>query len=106
MRATNPDQPLPLCSLLDLRRGARAVVRGYAGRHASLTGAAAAGGAQDAVALGRRLASMGLPLGTETEVLVLRGHGPLLLRARDARIALGRDEASCIQVETVDGIQQ
>lgn len=91
MRASNPNQPVPLCSVLELRRGARAVVRGFAGDDIEATRA-----------LARRLVAMGLPIGSEAEVLVQRGRGPILLRAREARIALGQDEARCVRVEALD----
>jgi Fe2+ transport system protein FeoA len=91
MRASNPNQPVPLCSVLELRRGARAVVRGFAGEDVEATRA-----------LARRLVAMGLPIGSEAEVLVQRGRGPILLRAREARIALGQDEARCVRVEALD----
>jgi len=91
MRASNPNQPVPLCSVLELRRGARAVVRGFAGADVEATRA-----------LARRLVAMGLPIGCEAEVLVQRGRGPILLRAHETRIALGQDEARCVRVETID----
>lgn len=91
MRASNPNQPVPLCSVLELRRGARAVVRAFAGSDAEATRA-----------LARRLVSMGLPIGGEAEVLVQRGRGPVLLRARETRIALGQDEARCVRVEAIE----
>jgi Fe2+ transport system protein FeoA len=93
MRASNPNQPVPLCSVLELRRGARAVVRGFVGEDLVATRA-----------LAQRLVAMGLPIGTEAEVLVQRGRGPILLRAREARIALGQDEARCVRVEAVDAL--
>jgi len=92
MRASNPNQPVPLCSVLELRRGARAVVRAYEGGDAAATRA-----------LAQRLVAMGLPIGAETEVLVRRGRGPVLLRSREARIALGQDEARCVRVEALGG---
>ena len=88
MRALEPNERPDLCSLLDLRAGARAVVRGFGG--------------DVPLGVARRLVSMGLPIGTEAEVLVRRSRGPLLLRARDARIALGQDEARGIQVERIE----
>ena len=91
MRASNPNQPVPLCSVLELRRGARAVVRAFEGDDVEATRA-----------LARRLIAMGLPIGGEAEVLVQRGRGPILLRAREARIALGQDEARCVRVEALD----
>jgi ferrous iron transport protein A len=46
-----------------------------------------------------RLAALGLSLGTEVEVLQNPGHGPMLVRMRGTRIALGRGEALKIRVE-------
>ena len=89
-RASNPNQPVPLCSVLELRRGARAVVRAFEGADTAATRA-----------LAQRLVAMGLPIGAEAEVLVQRGRGPVLLRAREARIALGQDEARCVRVEAM-----
>ena len=87
MEPRRTQQPESLRSLVDLRRGDRAAVRAFGD------------GAERAPLLAQRLASMGLPIGAELEVLVRRGSGPLLLRTREARIALGRDEARCVQVE-------
>lgn len=88
MRAPEHQTDIPFCSLLELRPGSRAIVRGY--------------GSDVPTGLARRLVSMGLPIGMEAEVLVRRGRGPVLLRARESRIALGRDEARGIQVERID----
>lgn len=46
-----------------------------------------------------RLAAMGLVVGSRLEVLQNGGHGPLLIRVSDTRIALGRGEAAKIRVE-------
>jgi ferrous iron transport protein A len=46
-----------------------------------------------------RLAAMGLTIGCEIEMLQNRGYGPLLIRVRDTRLALGRGEAGNILVE-------
>ena len=46
-----------------------------------------------------RLAAMGLAKGTCIEMLQNSGGGPLLLRAHQTRIALGRGEALKILVE-------
>ncbi len=46
-----------------------------------------------------RLAAIGLGVGVRVEVLQNTRHGPLLVRALDTRIALGRDEALKILVE-------
>jgi Fe2+ transport system protein FeoA len=45
-----------------------------------------------------RLAAMGLTAGTEIVVLQNRGFGPVLARARDTRIALGRIQAGLVSV--------
>jgi ferrous iron transport protein A len=51
-----------------------------------------------------RLAAMGLAKGARVEILQNRGHGPVLVRAHETRIALGRGEALKILVEeTSDG---
>lgn len=88
MRANLNNPNAPFCSILELRRGTRAVVRGYEG-----------GDVESTRALARRLTAMGMPIGCEAEVLVQRKHGPILLRACGSRIALGQDEARCIRVE-------
>jgi ferrous iron transport protein A len=72
-------------SLAELRTGKRAVVRALRGGR-ELTG---------------RLTAMGLVAGAPVEVLQNRGRGPLLIRVRDTRIALGRGEALKILVEAV-----
>ncbi|MCI0506932.1 MAG: ferrous iron transport protein A [Gammaproteobacteria bacterium] len=45
-----------------------------------------------------RLAGMGISVGCEIEMLQNPARGPLLMRVRDTRIALGRGEASKIVV--------
>jgi ferrous iron transport protein A len=50
-----------------------------------------------------RLAGMGLTRGTPIEMLQNPRHGPVLVRAHDARIALGRGEAAKVLVEETDG---
>ena len=45
-----------------------------------------------------RLAGMGISVGCQIEVLQNPARGPLLVRVRDTRIALGRGEASKILV--------
>jgi Fe2+ transport system protein FeoA len=45
-----------------------------------------------------RLAGMGISIGCQIEVLQNPARGPLLVRVRDTRIALGRGEASNILV--------
>jgi Fe2+ transport system protein FeoA len=46
-----------------------------------------------------RMASLGFTPGAEITVVQNFGRGPLIARVRDARIALGRGEASKIQVQ-------
>lgn len=48
-----------------------------------------------------RLASMGLSIGTEFKVLQNWGHGPVLILARDTRIAIGHGQALKILVEEI-----
>jgi ferrous iron transport protein A len=45
-----------------------------------------------------RLAGMGISVGCQIEMLQNPDHGPLLVRVRDTRIALGRGEALKILV--------
>lgn len=54
------------------------------------------GGGRD---FARRLAGLGMALGTEVQVLQNRGRGPMLVLVRGTRIALGRGEALKIMVE-------
>jgi ferrous iron transport protein A len=70
-------------SLAELPTGARAVVRALRGGQELMS----------------RLTAMGLVAGAPVEVLQNRGHGSLLVRVRDSRIALGRGEAVKILVE-------
>jgi ferrous iron transport protein A len=46
-----------------------------------------------------RLAALGLVVGSEVEVLQNSQEGPMLVRARNTRVALGRNEASKVLVE-------
>lgn len=48
-----------------------------------------------------RLASMGLSVGCELEVLQNAGTGPLLVLVRNTRIGLGREEAAKVLVEEI-----
>jgi Fe2+ transport system protein FeoA len=50
-----------------------------------------------------RLAGMGISVGCQIEMLQNPAHGPLLVRVRDTRIALGRGEASNIVVRASAG---
>jgi ferrous iron transport protein A len=45
-----------------------------------------------------RMASLGFTPGAEITVLQNFGHGPLIVRVREARVALGRGEARKIHV--------
>jgi ferrous iron transport protein A len=78
-----PKNRLPDVSLADLPGGTRAVIR-------------ALRGGQDLMS---RLTALGLVAGTPVEVLQNRGRGPLLVRVRDTRIALGRGEAVKVLVD-------
>ena len=51
--------------------------------------------------LSGRLAAMGLVLGAALQVMQNSGKGPMLVRVRDTRLALGRGEAQRILVERV-----
>jgi ferrous iron transport protein A len=73
---------IPLDGVAEGRRATVRVVRG--GRDAAI-----------------RLASMGLVIGSQLEVLQNGEHGPLLVLVRDTRIALGRDQANEILVEEI-----
>lgn len=42
--------------------------------------------------------TLGLTPGTEVTVLQNYGHGPMIVRVRDARVALGRGEAEKVLV--------
>lgn len=72
-----------MATLAESPIGTRAVVRSLRGGH-------------DLVS---RLCALGLVAGTPVEVLQNRGRGPLLVRVRDTRIALGRGEAAQILVD-------
>jgi ferrous iron transport protein A len=74
-------------SITDLGSGTRAIVRQIQGGK-NIIG---------------RLSAMGLSVGSELEVLENRGQGPMLVRVRDTRIALGRGEALKIIVEEIGG---
>lgn len=50
-----------------------------------------------------RLAALGLTPGGEVTVLQNFGHGPLIVLARNTRIALGRGEAIKVQVRRLAG---
>lgn len=46
-----------------------------------------------------RLASLGLTPGVQVDMLRNYGHGPLIISVRGTRVALGRGEASKIEVQ-------
>jgi ferrous iron transport protein A len=46
-----------------------------------------------------RLASLGLTPGVQVDILRNYGHGPLIISVRGTRVALGRGEASKIEVQ-------
>ena len=48
-----------------------------------------------------RLASLGFTPGVQLEVIQNYGHGPIIVRLRDTRVALGRGEAEKILVDKV-----
>ncbi len=48
-----------------------------------------------------RMASMGLTIGSEITVLQNYGKGPIIILAKNTRIALGRGEAQKIIVEEI-----
>ena len=50
-----------------------------------------------------RMATMGFTPGAEVRVLQNLGRGPLIVRVRDARIALGRGEAGRVYVRRRSG---
>lgn len=49
--------------------------------------------------LAERLIALGLTPGVEVHVLQNRGHGPLIVEVRGARVALGRGQAERVTVE-------
>lgn len=66
-----------------LRRGEHGTVVGFSGQSGLLS----------------RMATLGFTPGAEITIIQNYGRGPLIARVRDARIALGRGEASKIQVK-------
>jgi ferrous iron transport protein A len=50
-----------------------------------------------------RLASLGFTPGARLKMVQNYGHGPLIVKLRDTRVALGRGEAEKILVEPVTG---
>ena len=72
-------------SLGSVRSGESVQIRGLDGGHQFLS----------------RLASLGFTPGAHLKVVQNYGHGPIIVRLRDTRIALGRGEAEKIRVEQV-----
>jgi ferrous iron transport protein A len=52
-----------------------------------------------------RLASLGFTPGARLQVVQNYGRGPLIVRLRDTRVALGRGEADKILVEQIAGVE-
>lgn len=52
------------------------------------------------VELNARLTQLGVVVGSSAEVLQSRARGPVLIRARSTLVAIGREEANKILVET------
>jgi ferrous iron transport protein A len=48
-----------------------------------------------------RLASIGMTIGSEVQILQNYHHGPIILSVRGVRLALGRGEAKKIEVESL-----
>lgn len=69
-------------SLTDLQRGDQATVLSI-----------------QADCLSRRLVALGFTPGASVQVAQNFGHGPLLVAVRGGFVALGRQEAGCIQVQ-------
>lgn len=79
---------MPIVTSLDsVKEGAKAIVRGFRDEHGWV----------------RRLNYMGIIPGTQIEVLVNRGSGPLVLRVeRGTEVCIGRGLARKIIVEVPD----
>jgi ferrous iron transport protein A len=54
------------------------------------------------VGIRRRLAGMGLTVGSEVESVISRGRGPIVVAVGQTRLALGRGVARHIGVELVE----
>jgi Fe2+ transport system protein FeoA len=81
---TKPREKIVL--LNQVPAGASATVRCLAGGHGMLS----------------RLAALGFTPGVSLTMVQNYGHGPLIVAIRGARIALGRGEASRIEVQLQD----
>jgi ferrous iron transport protein A len=73
--------------LSEIQTGARIVVRRVDGGRGLLS----------------RLAALGLVVGSDLEVLQNSQDGPMLVRVRNTRVALGRDEARKVLVGELPG---
>ena len=82
MEATQP--PRKTCSLSALVTGQRGVVHSLDGGHLFCS----------------RAANLGFTTGAEVTVIQNYGHGPMLVSLRGTRVALGREEAAKITVES------
>ncbi len=56
----------------------------------------------EGVGIRRRLAGMGLTVGTEVQSVISRGRGPIVVAVRQTRLALGRGVAHHIGVEPME----
>lgn len=73
--------------LSELRKGEMAQIESMKGGHQFLS----------------RLASLGFTPGAYLTIVQNFGHGPIIVKLRDTRVALGRGEASKILVERLAG---
>jgi ferrous iron transport protein A len=71
----------------DLRPGARGVVSNLRGGREFVS----------------RVVAMGVTIGAEIAIIRNSGRGPIIIDVRDTRLALGRGEATRIEVEVRDG---
>ena len=81
------DKKIRYQPLSEIRAGARIVVRRVDGGRGILS----------------RLAALGLVVGSDIEVLQNSQDGPMLVRAHNTRVALGRNEARKVVVEELNG---
>jgi ferrous iron transport protein A len=79
---TTPDT---LAALGDLPSGARGIVRCLRGGQEFTS----------------RVSALGLTIGAEAVIVRNYGRGPIIVLARDTRVALGRGEAAKVLVEVV-----
>ncbi len=81
-QAVSPSNGTEAIPLTALRAGERGVVARVSGGRGLLG----------------RMTALGFTPGAEVEMLQNLGHGPLLVRVRNARVALGRGEAGRVWV--------